>query len=70
MKTTSFNATYYGPGEDYGKKFKWSFYRDGKHGWFLRDYNGYERCLEKTWRDSIPVIKRILSNHNMEAEIS
>jgi hypothetical protein len=70
MKTTSFKAIYQGTGEDHGKSFTWKFYRDPKHGWSLIDYNGYERTLEKTWIDSLPVIQRILSNHGMTCPLS
>jgi hypothetical protein len=70
MKMTSFKAIYEGTGEDYGKPFTWKFYRDSKYGWTLIDFNGYERTLEKTWIDSLPVIRRILSNHGMTCPLS
>ena len=70
MKKISFKAIYTGTGKDHGKPFTWNFYRDAKHGWTLEDWNGYERTLEKTWIDSLPVIQRILSNHGMTCPLS
>jgi len=70
VKKTAFTAIYQGTGEDHGKKYKWKFYRHPKHGWMLEDYEGYERPLEKTWIDSLPVIQRILSNHGMTCPLS
>ena len=69
-KKTSFRAIYHGTGGDHGKAFTWKFYRDSKHGWRLIDYDGYERPLEKTWIDSLPVIQRILANHDMTCTLS
>jgi len=69
MKKTTFTATYTGEGSDNGKKFRWSFFKDGEE-WILEDYEGYIRTLEKTWRDSVPVIHQILAGYRMEAEIS
>lgn len=72
-KTTTFLATYAGGGEDKGKQFRWAFYREGRlkpPAWVLRDHSGYERILEPTWRDSVPVINRVLTNYGMEADIS
>jgi hypothetical protein len=38
--------------------------------WFLEDYTGYVRTLERNWLDSVPRIRMILENHGMTAEIS
>jgi hypothetical protein len=66
MKKKTFTATY----KD-GTAYKWSFYRCPQAGlWFLVDYNGYERALEKNWTDSVAVIHRIVSNHGMTCHIS
>mgnify|MGYP000845980654 FL=1 len=70
VRKTAFTATYQGTGEDHGKKYKWKFYRHPKHGWMLEDCEGYERPLEKTWIDSLPLIRRILSNHDMSCPLS
>jgi hypothetical protein len=64
MKTTNFKATYID-----GTKYTWSFYRDGKY-WYLKDYTGYVRTLEKTWADSVPIIHTILGNYNMDTKLS
>jgi hypothetical protein len=70
VKKTVFVATYHGTGEDHGKKYKWKFYREGKWGWFLEDYEGTVRHLAENWRESVPVIHRILSCHDMTANVS
>jgi len=70
MKTTLFKAIYEGSGEDKGRTFIWKVYRDLKHGWTLIDYNGHKRTLEATWVDSLPTIRRILSNHGMTCPLS
>ena len=64
MKWTRFSARY----KD-GSKSVWSFRKDGKY-WMLKDYTGYERTLEKTWFDSVPMIHLILENHGMSAAIN
>ena len=70
MKKTTFKAEYTGTGEDHGKFFTWKFWKHARSGWILEDWQGYERVLEKTWIDSLPVIQRILSNHGMTCPLS
>jgi hypothetical protein len=65
-KVTRFTAH-----DESGNKHLWAFWFDkGYRHWFLRDPEGYERCLESTWIDSVPRIKAILANYSMTAEIS
>jgi len=64
-KRTRFTAT--DPNTD--EKQTWAFFKDGAW-WVLRDASGYERTLEKTWRDSVPRILLILDNHGFTANIS
>lgn len=52
---------------------RWAFWREpymtGVGGatsgpcWMLRDLDGYVRCLERTWVDSLPVLRRIVENY-------
>lgn len=65
-RTTTIRAIY----KD-GTKYTWTAYRCRETGyWFLVDPDKYERCLEKTWADSVPIINRILENHGMTAKVS
>lgn len=64
MRKTTFTATY----KD-GSKYKWAFEKDN-YGWWLIDYEGVKRYLEKTWIDSVPIIHLILDNYGMTANIS
>ena len=64
-KWTHFTVSY----KEDGSKYLWAFRKDGKY-WVLRDYTGYERTLEKTWRDSVPIIHTILDNYGMHAIIN
>jgi hypothetical protein len=65
MKWTRFTAKY----RKDDSKHLWAFGKDGQY-WTLRDHTGYERTLEKTWADSVPMIHLILENHGMFSEIS
>jgi hypothetical protein len=68
---TTIRAVYTGTGEDHGKTFTWKAYRcTASRYWVLMDWMGYERYLEKTWTDSVPIIQRIIENHGMTAKIS
>jgi hypothetical protein len=54
-----------------GHRYSWKFWRDAASQlWFLEDYTGYVRTLERNWLDSVPRIRMILENHGMTAEIS
>jgi hypothetical protein len=66
IKTTIIRAIYID-----GSKYIWKAYKCQSSGyWFLVDPDKYEKCLEKTWVDSVPVINRILENHGMKAKVS
>lgn len=51
-----------------GKEYRWTFWRDGY--WFLQDYTGYTRTLERNWVDSVSRIHSILDGHGMTSKIN
>jgi hypothetical protein len=64
IKKKNFTATH---GD--GTKHVWKFFRDGGY-WYLEDYTGYVRTMEKTWIDSLPKMRLCVENHGMEFTLS
>jgi hypothetical protein len=66
LKITQFTAY-----DAHGKGHTWAFWFDPRYShWFLRACDGYERCLEHTWQDSLPRMRMILASYDMTADLS
>jgi len=65
----STNKTRFTARDKAGKKYTWAFWRENGW-WYLSDCDGYVRTLEKTWLESVPLIRLVLSNYDMTANIS
>lgn len=57
-----------------GAAFYWTIYREPRTTqgplWMLRTHDGAERGLERTWLDSVPLVRLIAENHGCTCNLS